>query len=267
MPRQVFFSLCPIRKGCKLADMRLLCCAFVVLTVLSHALVIARPLGEPDISGVWEGVHEGGRFRVLSIFNRDAGEGYYFIMLAPGRDERECGFVVGELLATLVFVGRDCWIAREKFRYPLWAGGGSYMGYTDYCLGDPDELDFHTEEEAAWYSDYVLWRKARGIDAAGVWEAAGAAEQFSMLLTPRESGGWEGLALTETDVLGVGDRFIQGDMAPNAEGVDALMCFENANDPGWLMVRVVLSDDRTLRIGAGGGPESGWEWAEFQRIY
>jgi hypothetical protein len=239
-----------------------------ILLPLLIALLAALPASAgqtADISGVWEASHPDGSFQVLSVPDRSSDGGYYFIMLELGTDEKDFGFSIGELLATLTSSGSGCWSGDEKFRLPLSDGGGTYMGATQYCLAGDGHLDFHTDDEAAVFSDYPLTKLANGIDAAGIWQGNAGDLPLDFMLVPVPGDGWKAMLLSDTGNARAGDIFLDGDTAPNADGVDARMKSPGGSEPA--TVKVVLADPDTLRIGVESGPELGWSWIEFRRVY
>jgi hypothetical protein len=254
-------------------DLALLSCLMVMSLLMTSRSVGAGD--EPDISGVWEASHDAGTFQVLSVPGRDSGEGFLFLMLELGEAEEEFGFQLGELLATLRYEGDDCWRARERFHLPLWAGGGYYMGQTSYCLTAEGPLQFHTDDEAAVFSDYPLSRMADGIEAAGLWQLVDSEHFLLILLAPLPEGGWQALAVDANEDLldsgiSLGEVLFEGNEPPNEEGVAArsmLWFREIERGEAWLEMLAVLENPDTLHFGIDQGPERGALLLDFERVY
>ena len=230
-----------------------------------------------DISGVWLATTPEGQFRILSLPNRGTGSGYYFLMLKPGDIEEEFGFQPGELLATLTDFWGSCWLADERFRLPLWAGGGYFMGETEYCLSDDENvLNFHTDDESAVFSDYPLERIADPIQAAGLWHSTDPEMDFTIILYPKNSGEWEaGFISADYDPAGeagldVLDVLYRGDDPPDSNGVDASAVVWGTihdDNPYWLPTIVTLEDSDNLVMLISQGPEMERLEIEFERVY
>lgn len=234
---------------------------------------LALPLNagpDTDISGVWEGSTPEGIFTVLSLPNSGTEAGYIFLMLFPGEIEKEFGFYTCDKLATLRPASGNCWIADEKFRLP---GGDYYYGITTYCLENEITLQFHTDDWAALFSDYTLYKQADGIDASGVWRSVGTTNLFELVLYPLDNGEWEAIIISADDEfydltgLEQDDLMYRGREAPDDEGVvaEAFPWWESGSE--WMEVTVILEDYDTLHIGMMDDPEMGAIVIEFERIY
>lgn len=252
----------------------LLTCLFIALSFISITHAQEPP---DDLTGVWQATTPEGRFTILSLTNRDTGSGYYFLMLKPGEIELDFGFDTGELLATLTDLQGNCWLADERFRFPLWAGGGFYMGETEYCLTDDDDiLNFHTDDEAAVFADYPLERIADPIESMGLWHCAIPEMDFDIILYPVDDSEWEALfvssdydAAGEADLV-VTDILYRGDEAPDSDGVDASAAVWgtiHTENPIWLPMVVTLEDSNTLVFLISQGPELERIEIEYKRVY
>jgi hypothetical protein len=228
----------------------------------------------PDIAGVWEATTPEGTFRVLSVPDLGVDGCYNFLMLELGDVEEEFGFETGENLAKLTPSSDNCWIAEERFHYPLWAGGGYYIGETSYCI-DEDTLLFHTDDEGAVFSDYPLSKIADGIDAAGIWRYEEAEAVYEIMLYPLQDGGWEAMLIGENSLfddadLESGDVIFRGEIPPDSDGEDCegLTKFgDNEHPARWVSMRAILEDSQTLRFGFEMGVELGWIWFDFNRVF
>jgi hypothetical protein len=241
-------------------------------------LMTSRSVGasdEPDISGVWEASHDAGTFQVLSVPDRDSAGGFILLMLELGQAEEEFGFELGEPLAHLTQSGEDCWTASERFHFPLWAGGGYYVGRTSYCLLDEHSMQFHTDDEAAVFSDYPLSKQADGIEAAGLWQLVDSEHFLLILLAPLPEGGWQAVVVDANEDLldsgvDIGEPVFEGEEPPDAEGVPAraMLLFPEARNAGaWLEMVAVLENPDTLHFGIDQGPERGALLLDFERMY
>ena len=67
------------------------------------------------------------------------------------------------------------------------------MGKTSYCLAADGHLDFHTDDEAAVFTDYPLKKLADGIDADGIWHGDVGDIAISFMLVPVPGGGWKAI--------------------------------------------------------------------------
>jgi hypothetical protein len=244
----------------------------IVAINVSHAQELTR-----DIAGVWTATTPEGQFDILSVPNRDSGDGYYFLMLKPGDVEEEFGFRTGELLATLTELLNSCWQADELFRLPLWAGGGFYMGETEYCMSDDEDiLNFYTDDISAVFSDYPLERIARPIQACGLWHCTNSDMNFNIILYPKNESGWEaGFVSADYDPAGeagleVLDILYRGHDAPDSDGVDASAVVWgtiHSDDPVWLPTIATLENSSTLVFLINQGPEMERLEIEFNRMY
>ncbi len=252
--------------------------AFLVLagSMLVPSDLPAQRDSSTDISGLWEATTPGGSFKILSLSDPAASDGYIFLMARPGEEEREFGFTYGEHLATLTYASDQCWDASERFRLPLWAGGGFYMGDTSYCLESGDNLSFHTDDDAAVYTDYPLQRLADGIDAAGLWRSTNVELEFEILLYPLPDGGWEAILTTFDDEefgdldFRPGEVFYRGDDDPDSDGAGAQAWVwgkDSGEDSSWLPLMAFLDDRDSLRFEIEKGPETGTIPIKFTRLY
>ncbi|MCX6647212.1 MAG: hypothetical protein NTY09_12770 [bacterium] len=252
--------------------------ALFLFITTTLAINVAHAQGQDrDIAGVWNATTPEGQFDILSVPNRDSGDGYYFLMLKPGDVEEEFGFRTGELLATLTELQNSCWQADERFHLPLWAGGDFFMGETEYCLSDDEDiLNFHTDDESAVFTDYPLERIADPINAEGLWHCTNPDMNFDIILYPKNDSGWEaGFVSADYDPAGeagleVLDILYRGDDAPDSDGVDALAVVWgtiHSDDPVWLPTTATLENSSTLVFLINQGPEMERLEIEFERIY
>jgi hypothetical protein len=253
--------------------------ALVLIFATCLAINVANAQeGDRDIGGVWTATTPEGHFDILSVPNRDSSTGYYFLMLKPGDVEEEFGFHTGELLATLTDLQNSCWQADERFRLPLWAGGGFFMGETEYCLSDDEDiLNFHTDDESAVFTDYPLERIADPIQAEGLWHCTNPDFNFYIILYPKGDSGWEaGFVSTDNNPSGdlgfeVLDILYRGDSAPDSNGVDAgvvsWFSLLHEDNPGWFNATAILENSSTLVFLINQGPEMERLEIEFERIY
>jgi hypothetical protein len=249
---------------------------FIFVSILLICSVHAQGQ-DRDIGGVWTATTPEGYFDILSVPNRNSDNGYFFLMLKPGDVEEEFGFHTGELLATLTDLQNSCWQADERFRLPLWAGGGFFMGETEYCLSDDEDiLNFHTDDESAVFTDYPLERIADPIQAEGLWHSTNPNMDFNIILYPKYDSGWEaGFVSADYDPAGeaglnVADILYRGDDAPDSDGVDASAVVWgtiHSDDPIWLPTSVILENSNTLVFLINQGPEIERLEIEFERIY
>jgi len=232
------------------------------------------------IAGVWEADTPGGKFEILSVVAYKSDYDYRLIILDPGFLIDEYEFQTGELLAKLEPDGYLKWKAEEKFRFPIWAGGGSYMGETEYSVDDDDNLLFHTDDEAAIYSDYKFSKIADGIKAAGVWKSTDDVYDLKFILVPLADGTWEGRFLTLSlpdsafSHLENGDAILRGKIPPDPRPVDVEFLKGNVDiansyviDWEWVDLRLAMPDTDELVLSYGEVAESNLVLLDFERIY
>lgn len=253
----------------------------LIYVILSCGSTSFAETSEPDISGTWHVTTDESEYDIVSIPNLEAGDGFLFVLLNPDNLEEDFGYTFAEIFATLTYSGGNCFDADEKFRFPLYAGGGFFMGETSYCLQADDVMLFHTDDGSSLLNDYNLEKSAPGIDAAGFWRTAGDFPDFSVLIYADEAGRWTGHVTgydRSSDIfhdLSIGDKILMGSEFPSIDLSEALYNIIKIGDfpdtlDDWIILNLTMPDHDTLIFSMPdmefSEPGSAYIFLELERI-